>query len=177
MQAAKIRPPEALSRLSAWTDHLQHVSLFRELVDDPRALGALAAVMSERVYAPGDVILAEGESGEELFVLVSGHASVYKSTAEGERYVVAVLEGSRFPSLGEGALLDADARSATIRADDECHCLVLSRDAFERFSAAHPEWAMPILKRIACTVLHRLMKANADLSLLYRALVTEIRGS
>jgi CRP-like cAMP-binding protein len=101
---------------------------------------------------------------------------VYKSTLEGEPYKVAILKADSHAFFGEGGLLDSEARSATIRAETRCSCLVLKREAFERFCVGYPQFALPVLLRIARAVMSRLRKSNTDLSLLYNALVAEIRG-
>jgi CRP-like cAMP-binding protein len=111
-----------------------------------------------------------------MFLLVEGDAVVTKSTPEGESYRVAILRAEQFAFFGEGGLLDSEARSATIRAETPCRCLVLHREMFEKFGREHPQWAMPILLRIARVVMTRLRKTNHDMGLLYNALVAEIRG-
>ena len=111
-----------------------------------------------------------------MFILIEGAASVYRHTAEGELYRVTILNGEEHAFFGEGALLDSDSRSATIRADVECVCLVLGREAFAEFGKKHPAWAFPVLVRIARAVMARLRKTNQDLTLVYNALVSEIRG-
>jgi CRP-like cAMP-binding protein len=127
-------------------------------------------------YLPGQEIIRENEAGAEMFILIQGTASVYRHTAEGELYRVTIFKGEEHVFFGEGALLDADLRSATIRADTECVCLVLGREAFAEFGKAHPAWAFPVLARIARAVMTRLRKTNQDLTLVYNALVNEIRG-
>ena len=86
------------------------------------------------------------------------------------------MNGDQHPFFGEGALLDSDARSATIRAEDECHCLVLSREHFDQIGIQHPDWCLPVMRRISRVVMGRFKKANHDLLMLYHALVSEIRG-
>jgi CRP-like cAMP-binding protein len=165
-----------LASLDERIECVRAVSLFCDLKDEREALRKLSESMEEKVYAPGDAMISEGETGCELFLLVSGKASVYKSTAEGDHYKVAVLDSAHHAFFGEGALLDSDARSATIKADTECHCLVLKRAGFDAFGEEHPQWALPVLHRIARAVMARLRKSNGDLMLLYNALVAEIRG-
>jgi CRP-like cAMP-binding protein len=158
-------------------DHLRAVVLFADIREHPQALEMVAGVMEERVFPPSSYIIREGETGSEMFFLIEGQASVYKSTTEGEPYKVAILMGAQRAFFGEGALLDSDSRSASIRADSECRCLVLKRDAFDKFGASHPELALPVLRRIARAVMARLRKSNEDILLLYNALVGEIRGN
>ena len=75
--------------------------------------------------------------------------------------------------FGEGGLLEADTRTATIRAESTCRCLVLAKADFEEFCTMNPQWALPILKRVAKAIMNRLKNMNNDLSLLYKALVDE----
>ncbi|MGZ3698375.1 MAG: cyclic nucleotide-binding domain-containing protein [Bdellovibrionota bacterium] len=174
-KSPKPEQPEGASR-AEWLVHLREVSLFADIKDDPGALEALADLMEFREFQPSTDILTEGQTGSEMFLLIGGQASVHKSTAEGDQYKVAILQGSFHACFGEGGLLDSESRSATIKADTVCTCLVLDRPAFESFSKQYPQWALPVLMRIARAVMARLRKTNNDLSLLYNALVAEIRG-
>jgi len=162
--------------LTGRVEFLRGVSLFEDLKTENKALETLASTMTLRTYRAGEDIIREGETGSELYLLMEGNAGVFKSTAEGEPYKVTILHGEQRPFFGEGGLLDNDARSATIKAEGVCKCLILDRPAFEQFGVAHPEWALPILRRIARAVMARIRKANHDLTLLYNALVAEIRG-
>ena len=161
---------------SSRVEFLRAVNLFEDIKGNPEALKRLAHVMREQKYSPATSIITEGSAGAEMYLLIHGQASVYKSTLEGDLYKVAILPSEPPALFGEGALLDSDARSATIKADTECHCLILGREAFEKFSSEYPQWSLPVVQRIAKVVLARLKKTNEDLSLLYHALVSEIRG-
>jgi CRP/FNR family cyclic AMP-dependent transcriptional regulator len=168
--------PEAHTAASIST-HLHGVDLFQDIRDLENALDSLAALMSERRFAAGSEIIREGSSSTEMFILIEGRASVYKSTPTGDTYKVAIFEGKNNIAFGESGLIESDSRTATITADTNCLCLVLDRAAFERFSGNSPHWALPIYRRIAHAVMARLRKTNNDMLLLYNALVTEIRGS
>jgi CRP-like cAMP-binding protein len=111
-----------------------------------------------------------------MYFLMDGTASVYKCTTDGEPYKVAIIQGTQRAFFGEGGLLDLEARSATIRTETECRCLVLNGAEFAEFGRNYPQWALPVLNRIARAVMVRLRKTNNDLMLLYNALVAEIRG-
>jgi CRP/FNR family cyclic AMP-dependent transcriptional regulator len=173
----ELRPNGLGDQPDSVVEVLREVVLFEDLRGISEALTELAGLMESRVFGPGQAILQEGESGSEMFLLTEGEASVFKKTAEGESYRVAILRGEQHAFFGEGGLLDSDARSATIRAESPCTCLVLSRERYEDFGRRHPEWAFPVSLRIARTVMARLRKTNNDLMLLYNALVSEIRGA
>ena len=164
---------EALS----WVDHLEKVALFQEMGGNEEALRAFSDAMEERVYQPNSKIIVEGDTSAELFILIRGEASVYKRTPEGEKFKVARFEGQNYTFFGEGGLLGADQRSATIVSDTECHCLVLGQKAFEALGNRHPDWVLTFYRKVAGLVLARQRKTNHDLMTLYKALVDEIRGN
>lgn len=173
---AQVKTMPLLESAREAVEHLKTVSLFEEIKPYPGALEQIAEIMETRNYSPGDSIITEGEGGGEMYLLIAGEASVYKSTAEGDHYKVAILKGENHAFFGEGGLLDSDPRSATIKADTLCTCMVLERSRFESFGRKNPQWALPILSRIARAVMARLRKTNNDLLLLYNALVSEVRG-
>lgn len=177
MGLLKLSPkvPEA-SLLPDWQS-LRDVALFAKLHHSEVALRALAQLMHEVEFAPEQAIITEGESGAEMFILLEGQVGIFKQTPQGDRYKVADLGGAKGVFFGEGALLDEEARSASIHSNSKCRCLVLDRNSFSAFSQAHPEWALPIVQNIARLVNGRLRKTNQDLLLLYNALVAEIQGS
>ncbi len=166
----------AQEQLRLRVEKLRHVSLLVDLHANEEALGALAAIMEDRVFSPGATILEEGAVGSELFILISGEVDIFKSTPEGDPFKVAVLSGERCPVFGESGLIESEPRSATIRSASEAVCLVLDRPGFDHFCEVHPQWALMIYRRIAQAVLGRFKKANDDLMLLYKALMAEIRG-
>ena len=93
-----------------------------------------------------------------------------------EAFPVALLDAGNHPFFGEAALLQNDVRSATIRCETDCRCLMLKRADFERFCQTYPQWALPIIRKIGCVILERLHLANNDIVLLYNALVNEVKG-
>ena len=88
-------------------------------------LNALARSGKVLRFAPGELLVEEGDEAAAFFVLCSGEADVIKGLGrEGERVLARLAEGDFF---GEMALLDGFPRSASVRAVDECECLVLVR--------------------------------------------------
>ncbi len=155
---------------------VSRVSLFEGLKSDNNAMLELCRIMDTQDYVAGHTLINEGAMGDELFILVEGQVSVYRKTPDGDPYKVAILKGEMTPALGEGGLVASEARSATVKVDGPSKCLVLHRSEFEKFAQVHPEWAIPILKKIATIVMSRLKQVNYDLMLLHKALMDEIRG-
>ncbi len=166
-----LRPDQIVERIK----ELESISLFEGLREKPQGYAFLSEVLNERTFSRGQIIFNEGESGSELYLLISGKVGIYKKTLEGDEYQVAVADHQTQPFFGEGALLDSDNRSATLKAEDNCHCFILDRGHFELFCREHPDLGISILQKIAGTVMLRMRKINGDLMLLYQALVAEIR--
>lgn len=155
---------------------LSKVNLFSELKDAPDALRALATIMTIETFPLGHKLIQEGTSGDNLFILIKGQVSVFKNTPDGDSYKVVILKSDITPALGEGGLVESEPRSATVICDTESQCFVLTRDSFLKFSANHPQWVVPILQRIASTLIGRLRQTSNDLMLLHKALMDEIRN-
>ena len=89
----------------------------------------------ERQFSPGEIVLHEGDVGDEMYFLTKGHVEVLRS---GVPEPLAVLrEGSFF---GELAILRDAPRAATIRALNEVEVYALGRDAVLQLARAHEEF-------------------------------------
>jgi CRP-like cAMP-binding protein len=155
---------------------LARVGLLAGLKNSPEALIFLASIMKPKSYEAGHELIKEGELGDEFFVLIEGQVSIYKNTPEGDIYKVAILKSDVTPALGEGGLIDAEPRSATVKCDVASKFLVLTRHDFSKFSDTQPQWAVPILQRLSLNLMSNLRKTSNDLMLLHKALMSEIRG-
>lgn len=97
-------------------------------------IAQLADTLDLRMYRTGEVIVQQGDAGDEFFIVQSGECSATVETGQGEgendvqehrRY----YEGDLF---GERALLKSTTRAATVTAMKETEVLCLSRTKFER---------------------------------------------
>ncbi len=105
-------------------------------------MGALRLVR----FAPGDIVVGEGEPGASLFVISAGRVKAFVRSPSG-RYaeVREMAEGDFF---GEISLLSGGPRTATITAADHCELLELDRATLDGLSAAHPG-VRAVLERVA----------------------------
>ncbi len=96
---------------------------------------ALAAEAELRFFAPGEMIVRQGEKSEELFIIDRGEVAVEH---QGDRRVnvVARLGAGKF--FGEMGLMTGEARAASVRAVTECQLLVIGYAAFHRTIAVVP---------------------------------------
>lgn len=154
---------------------LKSFPLLSRLSDEE--LGCLAEVMEERTFPEGTEILREGETGDEMFLLLEGSVDVLKTTPYGEHYVTASLRDSFHCSFGEMALIDRGKRSATVRAATACRTLALGYEAFQRFCREHPPIGLELLMSISATLVHDLRMENENLHIVYQALIEEIENN
>ncbi len=89
--------------------------------------------LERRSYEDGDVIVAEGDSAEHLFIIAAGRVAVWHEDNRGTRVdLVELTEGQYFGEIG---LLDGGIRSATVEAVGEVELLAMSRKTFEQVVA------------------------------------------
>lgn len=101
-----------------------------------------------RTYAPGDVVVREGDSALNLFVVAEGHARVER---EGAGQVGRLEPGDFFGELG---LIEQHGRTATVVAEDELTCYLLPAWEFRALLKEHPAMAVPMLEALIAR-LHR----------------------
>jgi voltage-gated potassium channel len=105
-------------------------------------------------YAPGDVVVAEGEPATRLYLVVSGTARV-EQAAQGP--VGRIGPGDFF---GELALIEEHGRTATVIAETELTCLLVSAWDFRALMEEHPQMAIPMLHAIIARLHAREHHAN-----------------
>jgi CRP-like cAMP-binding protein len=122
-------------------------------------LGCVAELAQPRHYAPGQIIFAEGESGDSLFVIGQGEVEVLRHDAQGVEHPLAVLGPPQ--CFGEMSLIDKEYRSATVRARVDCDLLHLSAEQLTTFRQRHRDGFTFVVINIARMLSHRLREANA----------------
>lgn len=107
------------------------------------SLNALARAATVRRFAPGELLVEEGDEAVALYVVCEGQLEAVKGLGqEGERVVGTLGQGDFF---GEMALLDGFPRGASVRAATDCECLVLTRWDFLGEVRSNMQMALAIL--------------------------------
>ncbi|MEW5848518.1 MAG: serine/threonine-protein kinase [Myxococcota bacterium] len=149
---------EAFGENSASTRILTPVPLYGTVApsDLPRLLG----VARVRRYAPGQVIVREGEEGDTLFAVGEGRVVVYckppaeARSAEDRVYLSSLSEGDFF---GEFGFLSGEPRTASVEAVLATWVLEIDRSQVEELVALSPEMAGPLLDFYKARVVELLM--------------------
>lgn len=125
-------------------------------------LDRLREVLTQREFAPGEIICKEGEEGDRMWLLAKGSVSVRLISADG-RQNIRIASLARGTTIGEMALVDSVRRSATIVADEGVVCYELPLEGFTRMVAEHPVIATRILRNLARELSRRLRRTSEDL--------------
>jgi len=122
----------------------------------PEGLAELARTSREDEFAPGAEICAEGEPGEEVFILLAGEIEVLGKDGAGEKIVSREKKGG---FIGELAVLDPAPRSAKLRAGETgVRVLRLNGEAFRDAVDAEPSIASQVIRTLA----QRLRRKSRD---------------
>ena len=109
----------------------------------------IAPITEEVEFPPQHSIFLEGDSGNSLYLIVSGEVRVHLGNQELARL------GPK-ACFGEMALLDAAPRSATVTSLTPLHLLRINQTDFFEILTEKPEISHGIIK----TLTQRLRKAN-----------------
>jgi len=116
----------AFQRRRMYESFLEEVPLLQSLT--PYERSKIADALNAQRYKAGDVIIREGDPGEDFFLLESGQAEAYKNEA-GQHPVKQYQKGDYF---GELALLDNKPRAASVVAKTDVKVAVVGKDGFQR---------------------------------------------
>lgn len=100
----------------------------------------------------GSLVFAEGDTGDALFVVVSGRIEISVTSIDGRKSVLDHLGPGE--AFGEIALLDRAARSATAAAATDCVLDRLARADVMRFVAEHPRALEGLIAELCRRVRH-----------------------
>jgi CRP-like cAMP-binding protein len=136
-------------------DTLKAVPLFRTL--SYQQLVRILNVAKQRPIDAGDVVFNEGDSGEELHVILRGKIELQKKGVK----VADLIAGAH---LGEMALIDDSTRSTTAIATEAGKLLSISRQDFYDILRKEPPLAVKLLWSFVRVLAYRLRTTTAELS-------------
>jgi CRP-like cAMP-binding protein len=143
VQIEKPDPALAVRNFSIDEEALRQVSVFASLNDDVRQ--QLARATTRALFAAGEVVVRQGDSGSSMFVIATGEAVVL---LESGQEIARIGPGGFF---GEMSLLTGAPRNATVRATTDSELLEITADAFRQFVLANPA----VVEQIGVAVANR----------------------
>jgi len=161
-------------------EFLRKIFLFQDLEDNE--IRQVLDRTTTRNFPAGAVILHEGETGDSLFIMGQGEVEITKALTlvldedtPKEKVMIRLnaLDGVCF---GEMALLENEARSATVTAISDCSLLELHQQEFLVLIRENPHMGLKILLRLAQLISSHLRKTNQDVIKLTTALAIALGG-
>jgi CRP-like cAMP-binding protein len=113
---------------------------FSEL--SPEELLGVTAIAERRSFDGGEVVFAEGDEGDGLYVVASGELAVERGGRE-------LIRLGRGEMVGELSVLDGEPRSATVRAATAAELYFVGRDEFLELCDASPPLVQSLLRSMA----------------------------
>lgn len=104
---------------------------------DDSILQSLCSCFVSKRTEKGEVVIREGEVGENFFIIVRGDVEVLTTTPDGRRVQLHRMDDGDY--FGEIALLEDIPRTATVRTLTQCLFLTLNRGQFNELLAKSPE--------------------------------------
>ena len=123
--------------------HLKNIPLFSEC--SPKELGLVIKNSTERTLKAGTVVMDQGQTGREAYVILSGAATVKRNGKK----IGTAKAGS---VIGELSLLDNGPRTATVTADSDLTLLVVTERGLKGAIDNIPAISRKLLKALATRV-------------------------
>ena len=160
--------------------YTKKIFLFQDLEGDE--VDQVAGSTSTYEFPAGSIILREGEEGDSMFIMCQGEVEITKrltleldEDTPKERVMIR-LKADNGVSFGEMALLENEARSATVTALTDCRLMELHREEFLDLIHHNPKMGVKILMRLAQLLSQHLRKTNQEVVKLTTALAISLGG-
>jgi CRP/FNR family transcriptional regulator, cyclic AMP receptor protein len=111
----------------------------------PALLRELAAQGDVRRYRKGTIVIAEGDVGDTLFILLAGQVKAYSVDDNDKEITFGVFSTGEY--FGEMAL-DGAPRSASVITLQATTCAIITRVRLLAFIATRPEFALELLAKV-----------------------------
>jgi CRP-like cAMP-binding protein len=134
-------------------DLIRLVELFEGLTD-PEILEVIS-IGEERIYRKGEMVVAQGKQGNELFIITEGAVEVTLQVEKSPPRVVIILGKGQL--IGEMSLVDEGPRSATVRAlDDPTIVQVIQHDEFHKLCQQNTRIGYIVMRNMAADLSYKL---------------------
>ncbi len=106
-----------------------------------------AHLFHEHDYKPKEIVFSEGDLGDAIYLLKTGHVRLYRATEDGKELTLAILgPGDVF---GELALFAESHRQTFAEALDDAHICAASVEDFARLMGNRPQLTMMVATEMA----------------------------
>jgi CRP/FNR family cyclic AMP-dependent transcriptional regulator len=137
-------------------DLIRQVPLFSTLTDDE--FSRLAHIFVSRTYSKNQIIFLEEETGNYMYLVLSGKVKVSKAGAGGKETILAIHRTGDF--FGEMSLLDGKTAPATVSAMEDSKIISVSGVDFHKY-LLHNEKVMLQIINVLCARLRQVWQTQS----------------
>lgn len=137
------------------------IPLFEGLTPDQLAF--VASHARSRSYKTEEAIVHQEDSGETLYVIISGIVKISMVGSDGNEVFLAVLAAGE--NFGELSLIDSQFRSADVITQEETTLVSIDRATFNQLIATVPAFAMNLLRILALRTRRANVRIHAHCTL------------
>jgi CRP-like cAMP-binding protein len=134
-------------------DILRRIPIFRLL--EERDLTELAKSLRRHTFAPGELLIRQGDPGDSMYFVLSGRVGITYRSPDGAEQPLATFDSGDF--FGEVSLLTGEVRGATAAAMSRVICYCLDKAGLQRTMQLHPHLA----EDMSVIMANRLTELNA----------------
>ncbi len=137
-------------------DLIRKVPLFSTLTDEE--FTQLAHIFVARAYRKGQIIFLEEETGNYMYLVLSGKVKVSKAGTGGKETILAIHRTGDF--FGEMSLLDGKTAPATVSAMEDSKIISLSGADFHKY-LLHNEKVLLQIINVLCSRLRQVWQTQS----------------
>jgi CRP/FNR family transcriptional regulator, cyclic AMP receptor protein len=137
-------------------DLIRTVPLFSTLTDEE--FNQLAHIFVARAYRKNQVIFLEEETGNYMYLVLSGKVKVAKAAVGGKETILAIHRTGDF--FGEMSLLDGKTAPATVSAMEDAKIISVSGTDFHKY-LLHNEKVMQQIIQVLCARLRQVWQTQS----------------
>jgi CRP/FNR family cyclic AMP-dependent transcriptional regulator len=140
---------------------VRSIALLKNMPD--RTNQKLAELLKVRKVADGETIFEEGSRGMSMYFVASGRVRIYKQTAGGFLWEIAIVAAGDF--FGDMSLIDEVPRSASAVACGTCMLFELYSGDLNRWVQSSAPQALQFFSELSHVLSRRLRKTSRQLTL------------
>jgi CRP-like cAMP-binding protein len=122
------------------------------------ANSALTQQLQAVDFPPGQIVFAEGEPGDRLYIIVSGKVKIGRRSPDGHENLLTIMGPSDM--FGELSIFDPGPRTSSVTTITDVRAVSMDRATLRAWIADRPEIAVQLLRVLA----RRLRRTNNDLA-------------
>jgi CRP-like cAMP-binding protein/HEAT repeat protein len=155
VETTQMAGPEALSTVEQ-VIFLKQIPFFAAMTVDQ--LRTLAGIAEEQYYDEGEIIFAEGDPGEALYVVVSGRVGIEREPKHGRVQRLETLAARQY--FGERSIFDGASHETRAVALDRVHLLAIRREPLLALIRRSPDLSLSLVTVLS----QRLREADSKLA-------------